>query len=484
MNKIFYVFRLLLLVGVATLYFTSCSNEEKEDQYIEVISVELDRATLNLEPGQQQTLAATVKPDNATDKTVTWTSSNTTVATVDNYGTITAVASGTAIITAKAGNTVATCTITVARAVIAVASIELNKTTLTLTAGDSETLTATVAPSNATDKTVTWTSSNTSVATVDVNGKVTAIAKGTATIVAQTSNNKTANCTITVNDASIPLYDDLIYTKPVSFLDLIPGEEYSLYAKTNPTGQPVTWTSSNSNIVAVSGDYSEGKITGKTPGTVTIRATSPGQTATCTITVYDQPISGITINGVTWATRNVDAPGTFTANVSDVGMLYQWNRKTGWSSTNPPVSSPTGQTWDSSVPTGSTWTADNDPCPSGWRVPSYDDYMALRNTYPGNGSLFATASKRIVNGKNMYRIGTGGSALYTPTLLSRFAFISENGSYGVYDNLTQYSLSTVCDADARYALTFDLLPQLQASPFCKMVPVARSRAINIRCVKK
>ena len=111
---------------------------------------------------------------------------------------MTAVAEGTATITAKAGEKTATCTVTVKKKVISVTSITLSKTALTLTEGDTETLTATVKPDNATDKSVTWSSSNPSVATVD-NGKVTAVAEGTATITAK-AGEKTATCTVRVKN--------------------------------------------------------------------------------------------------------------------------------------------------------------------------------------------------------------------------------------------------------------------------------------------
>ena len=161
-----------------------------------VTSLTLDRTTLTMTEGDTQTLSATVKPDDATDKTVTWSSSNTAVATVDG-GKVTAVAPGTATITAKAGDKTATCAVTVEKKVVPVTSVSLDRTTLTMTEGDTQTLTATVKPDNATDKTVTWSSSNTAVATVD-GGKVTAVAPGTATITAK-AGDKTATCAVTVN---------------------------------------------------------------------------------------------------------------------------------------------------------------------------------------------------------------------------------------------------------------------------------------------
>jgi len=87
---------------------------------------------------------------------------------------------------------------------------------------------------------------------------------------------------------------------------------------------------------------------------------------------------GVLINGVIWAKCNVGAPGTFAANPEDVGMFYQWNRRVGWSATgNPPSSSPSGMTWNSTGDTGSSWIAENDPCPPGWRVPTLAQFELL-----------------------------------------------------------------------------------------------------------
>ena len=165
---------------------------------IPVTSVSLNKTGLTLEKGKSETLTATVSPSDATDKTVSWKSSNTSVVTVDQNGRVTAVNAGSAVITVttKDGSKTATCNVTV---VIPVTSVSLNKTELTIEKGKSETLTATVSPSDATDKTVTWQSSNTAVATVDQNGKVTAKELGNVTItVTAKDGSKTASCSVTV----------------------------------------------------------------------------------------------------------------------------------------------------------------------------------------------------------------------------------------------------------------------------------------------
>lgn len=162
---------------------------------IAVTGISVNKTTLSLKTGETASLTATVSPSNATDKTVTWSSSSTKVATVSG-GKVTAVAAGTATITAKAGNKTATCSVTVSNATVAVTSISLSRTSLTLSSGDTATLTATVYPDNATDKNVVWTSDNEAVATVN-NGVVTAVSAGTTIIRAQ-AGGKSQSCTVTV----------------------------------------------------------------------------------------------------------------------------------------------------------------------------------------------------------------------------------------------------------------------------------------------
>ena len=156
-------------------------------------SVTLNKTSASLKVGETLTLSATVGPDDATDKTVTWTTSDATVATVAN-GVVTAKKLGTATITAKAGEKTATCSITVIPT--PVTSVTLSKTSASLKVGETVTLRATVNPSDATDKTVTWTTSDATVATVS-NGVVTAKKMGTVTITAQ-AGDKSANCTVKV----------------------------------------------------------------------------------------------------------------------------------------------------------------------------------------------------------------------------------------------------------------------------------------------
>ena len=168
---------------------------------VDVEKVSFNKSATTLTEGESETLTATITPSNATgDKTVKWSSSNAEVAAVDSNGKVTAKKAGTAVITATSSNRkTASCTVTVKQKEIAITGVSLNKSTTSITEGESETLTATITPSNATgDKTVKWSSSNAEVAAVDSNGKVTAKKAGTAVITATSSNRKTASCTVTV----------------------------------------------------------------------------------------------------------------------------------------------------------------------------------------------------------------------------------------------------------------------------------------------
>ena len=164
-------------------------------------SVKLNESKLIMNIGESKELKATIKPNNATKNGITWISSDKSVAKVDNKGKVEAIAAGTATITAKtANNKVATCSVTVTKkeAEVEVTGIKLDKVKLPMKIGESKNLKATIEPNNATNKGITWTSSNKKVATIDKNGKVKAIAVGTATITAKTANGKVATCSVTV----------------------------------------------------------------------------------------------------------------------------------------------------------------------------------------------------------------------------------------------------------------------------------------------
>ncbi len=252
-----------------------------------VTSVVLDKTSMSLQTGDTEKLTAIVRPGNATNKTVTWKSSNTAVATVDANGKVTAVGGGTATITATAADgsgKSASCSVTVTQPVTAVA---LNKTATTIHLGKSATLTVTVSPSNATNKAVTWKSSNTAVATVDSNGKVTAVAVGTATITAtaKDGSGKSASCNVAV----IRPVTGITLNK--TSLNLNVGDTETLTATVSPnnaTNRDVTWKSSNTAVATVD---ASGKVTAVGYGKATITVTAKdgsGTNASCTIMILTE----------------------------------------------------------------------------------------------------------------------------------------------------------------------------------------------------
>ena len=257
---------------------------------VPVTGVSLNTSTLNLVENETDTLTATVEPSNATNKDVTWESSNTSVATVDASGLVTAVSAGTATITVttKDGNKTATCAVTVTATTVPVSGVSLNKDSTSLYVGDTETLTATITPDNATNKNVTWSSDDTSVATVDTSGLVTAVGAGTATITVTTvDQSKTATCEVTVAAATVPVTGvtlsqnqvSLYYNRTPNTLTLT-----ATVAPANATNKAVTWTSSNPSVATVE----NGVVTALACGTAVITATAAdgsGASASCTVTV-------------------------------------------------------------------------------------------------------------------------------------------------------------------------------------------------------
>jgi len=173
----------------------------KKSPVVHVTSVSFNETTLDLLTGDHSTLSATVLPSNASDKSVNWSSSNESVATVNNKGKITAVSAGQAIITVTTtdGGLTASCTVNITQKIIPVTGITLNYKELELSVGGSESLVATVLPTNATNKEVIWSSTNEAVVTVNENGLVSAVSAGDAIIVVKTVDGGYQDfCTITV----------------------------------------------------------------------------------------------------------------------------------------------------------------------------------------------------------------------------------------------------------------------------------------------
>lgn len=251
----------------------TCNVEVSPDgATVYVTEIELNKTTAELKVGESETLTATVKPASATNKAVKWESSNEAVATVSN-GKVKAINPGTAniIVKSEADNSkTATCAVTVTAPTPETPSVRLNKDTLTLSVGGTETLIATTTPSGST---VGWKSSDPNIATVSESGLVTAVAPGTATITVTTvDGGKTATCTVTVNNNSSS--QTITITPADGKTTLTVGE--SLNFNVNPTSLTgLTWNSTDTDVA----DVNNGVVTTKKAGTIKISASKDGNSS-------------------------------------------------------------------------------------------------------------------------------------------------------------------------------------------------------------
>ena len=253
-----------------------------------VTSVSVDLAASGFSGGkaemrvsESKTLKVTVNPANANDKTLTYSSSNAGVVSVDSNGVIKANALGSAIITVTASSGVKT-TLTVTVVATPAASVTLNKTEATLKATETLQLTATILPVTTTDKTLTWTSSNEAIATVDANGKVTAVKAGGATITVTTTSGKSATLKVTVLQPALGI------EVSEEDIDLEVGETAHLTATILPddsTDTEVVWETSDASIATVDAN---GLVTaialGEAEITVSVKA-NPAIKAVCKVAV-------------------------------------------------------------------------------------------------------------------------------------------------------------------------------------------------------
>lgn len=318
--------------GTATITVETEDGGFRDTCVVEVVqlvtSVSLESTSISLDAGKKKTLTATVSPATASNKNVSWKSSDKNVATVSSKGVVTAVAVGTAVITvtSKDGNASTTCRVTVTQPAT---GISLNKTKANVDIGSTYTLKATIKPDNATSKYVSWTSSNTKVATVTSKGVVKGLKTGKTTITAATANGEfKASCVITV-------------IKPVTSVSLDKSSVTINVGKTTtltPTVKPssasiktVTYSSSDNDVATVS---SKGVITAKGPGyaTITVKTKDNSKTDTCRVLVI-QPVKSVKLNK-TSGTLEVGKTYTLKATVSPSNAS---NQSVKWSTSNKKV---------------------------------------------------------------------------------------------------------------------------------------------------
>src|SRR6218665_1993191 len=292
---------LLLISSVTLLLISSC---KKKDDPVAVDGVTISPSAVSVKVDETVKLTASVTPENAADKSLTWNSSDNNIATVAD-GVVTGKSAGTAIITAASHSNpekLASCTVTVTVAVEGVTL--LAEGGVSVATGATLQLTVAVTPENATDKSLTWTSSDDNLATVSADGIVTGKSPGTVTITVASHSNpdKSARCTVTVTSDIVPLTALGVNPSSVSMLANGTQRLVAIFTPANAADKAVTWTSSNETIAVVSSD---GLVTAKAiAGTATITVKSTNRqtiAATClvTVTTTSVAVTGISVDPVT-----------------------------------------------------------------------------------------------------------------------------------------------------------------------------------------
>ena len=261
--------------------------EPEQPKDIEATGVTLSATEASVERGKELTLTATVVPANATNKAVVFTSDNEKVATVTSDGVVKAVATGTANITVTTINgKSATCKVTV----IVPATKAFVNQNLKLQKGKTLQLTASVLPADSTDK-LTWKSSNTNKVTVDENGKIKAVATGSATITVTTDSGKKATCKVTVVKKATKATKVTI-KKTSKTMNVGDVKQLKVTVKPAKATDTVTFKSSKKSVISVA---KNGVMTAKKPGKAKITVKAGNKKATITITVK-QPATDVALN--------------------------------------------------------------------------------------------------------------------------------------------------------------------------------------------
>ena len=343
--------------------------------------------------------------------------------------------------------TVTGITVTAAAPVL-VTDITITPDPASVAVGSTVQLTATVMPVNATNKNITWSSSDDAIATVSATGLVTGVSEGSATITATAADGSliTVDATVTVT----PVYTVTFNSNGGS---TVPSQ--TVNEGDNATEPAPAPTKTGSTFA---GWFEDAALS--TP-------VSFPHTVTGNVTFYAkwtaEATDGVLINGIVWAACNVDAFGTFAANPEDAGMFYQWNRPTAWAVTG------TVSGWDSSNPSGTEWEAANDPCPTGWRVPTTADFLALSNT--ANVTYAWTTLNGVDGGR--FTDKTSDAWIFFPAAGYRN---SSNGALNSAGSHAYYWSSTQSSSTNAYYLNSSSGSLSQSSDY-------RAAGRSVRCVK-
>lgn len=260
---------------------------------IPVESISLDQTNISVSVGEYKQLVATVLPENATDKTIKWSTSDVSVS-VSNDGKVYGVSVGNATIKAEIGNVFAECFVEVVDPVIQVDSITLNKTGISIVQGKTAELVATIHPLNATNQEIKWSSSNEDIAVVYL-GNVVALEVGEVEITAE-CDGKTATCVVTVTKSEEPVIkvEQIIFDKESVELDV--GENDYIKATivpANATDQNIFWITSNNNVAVTNG-----ALTGVKEGQCIVTARCGGKSADCIVMVNPVKVQSVNVSPV------------------------------------------------------------------------------------------------------------------------------------------------------------------------------------------
>lgn len=346
-------------MSAGTTTITATSEGRSATSTVTVVAPPIDSVTVQpslatVQVGGTTTLTATVKDVNGaivTDRVVTWASSNVAVATVSSTGVVTGVSAGTAIISATSGGRSGRTTVTVVP--VPVGSVTVSPSSATLVPTQVLSLSAVVRDANnavVTDRTVTWTSSNSAVATVSSSGVVTAVARGTATITA-TSEGRTGTSSVSV----VPMPVGRVTVNPAT-ANVTAGQAVALSATVRDTSgavvsdRVITWRSSNTAVATVS---AAGVVMGVAPGTVTITATSETQSGSAAVTVRSVPVATVTLDP-TGVTLEPGQTATLSATTKSADGTVLTGRTVTFSSGNVNVASVSGDGVVTAVAPGTT----------------------------------------------------------------------------------------------------------------------------------
>ena len=327
MNKVICRYLALCMLIMGGLFSASCDDPISEPESIPVTGVSLSHSSIVLAEDDEMILTATVNPSDASNRKITWRSSDNSVVSVTD-GKVTAYKPGTATITVITddGGKSAKCQVTVVPKTVPVTSVSLDRTSIEIEEGYSETLTAAIHPDNATNKKLNWTSSDKSVAIV-ADGKVAAQKAGTAIISVTTEDgNKTATCEVTVTHRTIHVWEVVLDKNSV---EMVVGDDLTLTVTVTPenaTDKTVTWSSSNSNVAKVE----DGTVTALSVGNAVITAQCGSVKAECFVTVNPVEVSSIILDR-TSATLSAGETLTLTATVTPDNAT---DKTVTWSSSN------------------------------------------------------------------------------------------------------------------------------------------------------